>query len=194
MIGKALADHGATVVRIESPGRLDLLRTMGPFKDNIPGPNRTQFYANFNTSKLGMTLDLKTPGGRELAQRMAGWADVVLENFSPGTMARFGIDYETLSARRGDLVMLSTCMRGQTGPERTYSGFGNQGAAVAGMFSWSAGRTARRSVRGAPTPTSSRRGSASPPSPPHCCTASGPARASTSTSRRSRPASGSSNP
>ena len=135
MIGKALADHGATVVRIESPGRLDLLRTTGPFKDNIPGPNRTQFYANFNTSKLGMTLDLKHPDGRELAQRMAGWADVVLENFSPGTMARFGIDYETLSAQRSDLVMLSTCMRGQTGPERTYSGFGNQGAAVAGMFS-----------------------------------------------------------
>ena len=49
-------------------------------------------------------------------------------------MARFGIDYETLSARRSDLVMLSTCMRGQTGPERTYSGFGNQGAAVAGLF------------------------------------------------------------
>ena len=135
MIGKALADHGATVVRIESPGRLDLLRTTGPFKDNIPGPNRTQFYANFNTSKLGMTLDLKNPGGRELAGRMAGWADVVLENFSPGTMARFGLDYETLSARHSDLVMLSTCMRGQTGPERTYSGFGNQGAAVAGMFS-----------------------------------------------------------
>lgn len=134
MIGKALADHGATVVRIESPGRLDLLRTTGPFKDNIPGPNRTQFYANFNTSKLGMTLDLKTEGGRELAGRMAGWADVVLENFSPGTMARFGLDYETLSARHSDLVMLSTCMRGQTGPERTYSGFGNQGAAVAGMF------------------------------------------------------------
>ena len=134
MIGKALADHGATVVRIESPGRLDLVRTFGPFKDNVPGPDRTQFYANFNTSKLGMTLDLKTEGGRELAQRMAAWADVVLENFSPGTMARFGIDYETLSARRSDLVMLSTCMRGQTGPERTYSGFGNQGAAVAGLF------------------------------------------------------------
>ena len=134
MIGKALADHGATVVRIESPGRLDLVRIRGPYKDNVPGVNRTQFYANFNTSKLGMTLDLKTEGGRALAARMAGWSDVVVENFSPGTMARFGLDYETLAAGRRDLVMLSTCMRGQTGPERGYSGFGNQGAAVAGLF------------------------------------------------------------
>ena len=134
MIGKALADHGATVVRIESPDRLDLLRTRPPFKDNLPGPNRTQFYANFNSSKLGMTLDLKSAAGRELAQRMAGWADVVVENFSPGTMARFGMDYGTLASGRDDLVMLSSCMRGQTGPERTYSGYGNQGAAVAGMF------------------------------------------------------------
>ena len=134
MIGKALADHGATVVRIESPERLDLLRTRPPFKDNLPGPNRTQFYANFNSSKLGMTVDLKSEAGRDLAQRMASWADVVLENFSPGTMARFGLDYETLSTSRDDLVMLSTCMRGQTGPERSYSGYGNQGAAVAGLF------------------------------------------------------------
>ncbi len=134
MIAKALADHGATVVRIESPNRLDIVRIRGPFKDNVPGPNRTQFYANFNTSKLGMTLDLKTEGGRELATRMAAWSDVVVENFSPGTMARFGLDYETLAAGRRDLVMLSTCMRGQTGPERGYSGFGNQGAAVAGLF------------------------------------------------------------
>ena len=134
MMGKALADHGATVVRIESPGRLDLLREAPPFKDGVPGPNRSQFYANFNTSKLGMTLDLKTAPGRELATRMAGWADVVIESFTPGTMARFGLDYATLAADRDDLVMLSTCMRGQFGPERGYSGFGNQGAAVAGLF------------------------------------------------------------
>ena len=134
MIAKALADHGAKVVRIESPERLDILRTSPPFKDGVAGHNRSQFYANFNTSKLGMTLDLKTPGGRALARRMADWADVVVESYSPGTMARFGLDHATLAANRKDLVMLSTCMRGQTGPERAYSGFGNQGAAVAGLF------------------------------------------------------------
>ena len=134
MIGKALADHGATVVRIESAQRLDLLRTLPPFKDNEPGPDRAQFMANFNTSKLGMTVDLKNPEGRGLARRMADWADVVLESYSPGTVARFGLDWPTLSANRDDLVMLSTSMRGQTGPERGYSGFGGQGAAIAGLF------------------------------------------------------------
>ena len=134
MIGKALADHGATVVRIESAQRLDLLRTMPPFKDSQPGPDRAQFMANFNTSKLGMTVDLKNAEGRKLARRMADWADVVLESYSPGTMARFGLDWQSLSAEREDLVMLSTSMRGQTGPERGYSGFGGQGAAIAGLY------------------------------------------------------------
>lgn len=127
MIGKALADHGATVVRIESPERLDLLRTAPPFKDGEAGPDRAQFMANFNTSKRGMTIDLKNPAGQRLARRMADWADVVLESYSPGTMARFGLDWPTLAADREDLVMLSTSMRGQTGPERGYSGFGGQG-------------------------------------------------------------------
>ena len=134
MIGKALADHGATVVRIESANRVDLLRTAPPFKDDEPGQDRAQFMANFNTSKLGMTIDLKNPEGPKLARRMADWADVVLESYSPGTMARFGLDWETLCADRDDLVMLSTSMRGQTGRERGYSGFGGQGACIAGLF------------------------------------------------------------
>ncbi len=57
----------------------------------------------------------------------------MVESFTPGTMARYGLDYATLSANRSDLVMVSTCMRGQTGPERHYTGFGNQGAALAGL-------------------------------------------------------------
>ena len=134
MIGKALADHGATVVRIESSSRLDLLRTSAPFKDGKRHPDRAQFMANFNTSKRGITLDLKNPEGQRVARRMADWADVVLESFSPGTMARFGLDWDALSSGRDDLIMLSTCMRGQTGRERTYSGFGGQGAAIAGLF------------------------------------------------------------
>ncbi len=134
MIGKALADQGAEVIRIESTGRLDLLRTVPPFKDGEPGPDRAQFMANFNSSKRGVTLDLKNPDAQRVARELADWADVVLESFSPDTMARFGLDWATLSRDRSDLVMLSTCMRGQTGRERTYSGFGGQGAAIAGLF------------------------------------------------------------
>ncbi len=133
LISKALADHGATVARIESSTRPDVLRGGPPFKDGEPGLDRSQFVANFNSSKLGVALNLATPEGLELAREMIEWADVVVESFTPGTLAKFGLDYESISAERPELVMLSTCLRGQTGPERTYAGFGLHGACLAGL-------------------------------------------------------------
>lgn len=133
LISKTLADNGATVVHVESATRPDVLRGMPPFKDRVPGVDRSQFMANFNTSKLGLALDLATEGGRAVARRLTGWADVVVESFTPGTMARLGLDYETLRADHSDLIMLSTCLRGQTGPHRGFGGFGGQGAAMAGI-------------------------------------------------------------
>ncbi len=133
MISKALADQGATVVHVESSTKLDVLRQIPPFKDSLPGTDRSQFMANFNTSKLGLTLDLTLDAGQRIARRLADWADVVVESFSPGNMKKFGLDWETLSRDRSDLVMLSTCMRGQTGPQAAYAGFGNQGAALGGF-------------------------------------------------------------
>lgn len=135
MISKALADHGATVVHVESSARPDVLRELPPFLDGERGLNRSQFMANFNTSKLGLALDLSVEVGRGVARRLVDWADVVVESFTPGTMKKFGLDYETLVERRADLVMLSTCLRGQTGPEAGYTGFGGQGAALAGLHS-----------------------------------------------------------
>ena len=73
--------------------------------------------------------------GRELARRIIDWADVVIESFSPGTMQKLGLDYETLTRERTDLIMLSTCLLGQTGPLATYAGYGGQGAAFAGLHS-----------------------------------------------------------
>ena len=133
IISKALADHGATVVHVESAKRPDVLRNLPPFLHNERGLDRSHFMANFNTNKLGMALDLSGDPGRTIARELSDWADVVVESFTAGTMARMGLDYATLSANRRDLVMLSTCMRGQTGPENRYSGFGGQGAALAGM-------------------------------------------------------------
>jgi crotonobetainyl-CoA:carnitine CoA-transferase CaiB-like acyl-CoA transferase len=133
MTSKALADHGATVVHVESVARPDVLRLGGPFKDGLAGLDRSQFMANFNSSKLGLALDLSRPEGRALARRLIDWADVVVESFTPGTMARWGLDYASVCRERPDLVMLSTCLRGQTGPERHYGGFGGQGAALAGL-------------------------------------------------------------
>lgn len=133
LISKALADHGATVIHVESVTRPDVLRLGPPFKDGEPGINRSQFMANFNSSKRGLALNLATEEGRALARRLIEWADVVVESFTPGTMQKLGLDYATIAAGRPELVMLSTCMRGQTGPDRTYAGFGLQGACLSGL-------------------------------------------------------------
>ncbi|MCX7065102.1 MAG: CoA transferase, partial [Proteobacteria bacterium] len=124
---------GADVIHIESAVRTDVLRSLPPFKNNEPGIDRSQFFANFNTSKRGIRLELNEPNDLALARKIADWADVVVESFTPGTMGRYGLDYPVLAANRRDLIMLSTCMRGQTGPEAHYTGFGNQGAALAGL-------------------------------------------------------------
>lgn len=132
-MGKALADHGATVVRVESERRPDLARRLPPFKDEVEGLNRSQWAAMFNTSKLSLALDLSMPEGVAVARRLAGWADVILESFSPGTMKRLGLDYETLSSGRSDLVMLSTSLFGSGGPLSPFVGYGQQAAAMVGL-------------------------------------------------------------
>jgi crotonobetainyl-CoA:carnitine CoA-transferase CaiB-like acyl-CoA transferase len=134
IIGKAFADHGATVIHVESPSRPDLLRTIPPFKDGIPGLDRAQFMANFNSSKLGLTLNLHCDAGLDLAKRLIAWSDVVAESFTAGAFARLGLGYDVISRDRPDLVMLSTCLRGQSGPQCSYGGYGGQGAALAGIF------------------------------------------------------------
>ena len=133
LISKSMADHGATVVHIESSTRPDVLRLAPPFKDNEPGLDRAQFMANFNSSKLGVALRLDTEEGLDYARRLVDWADVVVESFTPGTLKRFGFDYATLSKERPELIMLSTCLRGQYGPESSYAGFGLQGACLSGL-------------------------------------------------------------
>lgn len=134
MTARYLADYGATVVRLDSTKRPDILRLGPPFKDGEPGINRSQFYADFNASKLGIGIDMENPLGREVAIRLVEWADVLLESFTPKTMAAWGMSYAELNEVKPSLVMLSTCMQGQTGPRAHYRGFGNVMAALAGFY------------------------------------------------------------
>jgi benzylsuccinate CoA-transferase BbsF subunit len=133
LTSKYLADYGATVVHTETALRLDVLRNAPPFRDGIPGINRSQFFADYNSSKYGLGLDLKQPRGREVALRLAGWADVVVESFSPGVMGQLGLSYDVLAEVNPALIMLSTSMNGQTGPRRAFAGFGTVMAAMAGF-------------------------------------------------------------
>ncbi len=132
-VTRVLADYGATVLRLESSTAADALRVGQPFKDGVPGNERSANYANVNAGKRNFGLNLRTPEARELALRLVDWADVVVENYSPKAMTQFGLDYETLAARKPGLVMLSSCLSGQTGPERTLAGYGTMGAALAGF-------------------------------------------------------------
>ena len=131
---KYLADHGATVVRVESENRPDVLRGGTPFKDAVPGWNRSQFFGDFNTSKLGLALDLKLPEAQAIAKRLIAWSDVMIESFAPGAMARMGLDYEHVREVNPDIIMVSTCLMGQTGPARAMAGYGYHAAAIAGFY------------------------------------------------------------
>jgi crotonobetainyl-CoA:carnitine CoA-transferase CaiB-like acyl-CoA transferase len=133
LVSKDLANLGATVVHVESDKFVDPLRFVPPWKGRIPNPANGHTPANFNQSKLGLALDLKSEPGRQVALRLVDWADVVIESFTPGTAAKLGLDWEALSKRKPGLVMLSSCLRGQSGPEREYTGFGLQGAGLAGF-------------------------------------------------------------
>jgi crotonobetainyl-CoA:carnitine CoA-transferase CaiB-like acyl-CoA transferase len=128
-----LADYGATVVRVESAKKLDALRTVGPFKDGHAGVERSGSYINANVGKYGLSLNLSTSEAREVAMRLVEWADVVIENFSPKAMRAWGMDYESLRKIKPDLIMLSSCLNGQTGPHAMLAGYGTMGASIAGF-------------------------------------------------------------
>lgn len=133
VIGRALADFGATVIRVESSTRVETARHVPPFYGGVPDPRNAALYVTWNCGKLGITVDLSTERGREVVQRLAGWSDVVLESFSPGQMQRWGLDYAALSADHPGLIMLSTALMGQTGPDARLAGYGNIGAALSGF-------------------------------------------------------------
>ena len=127
------ADYGATVIRVESASRPDSLRGGQPFKDGVPGINRSGFFANFNAGKLGIGLNLKHPRAREVAERLVAWADVMAESFAAGAMERLGLDYSWARRINPGIIYLSTDNQGQTGPYRGHPGYGTQLASLAGF-------------------------------------------------------------
>jgi len=131
---KALADHGATVVHIESESPADRLRLVGPFKDDIAGINRCQFFGSFNTSKLSLQLDLKHPEGNDIARQLLAWCDIALDSFTAGTMDRLGLGYEVAKSLNPEIIMATTCLFGQYGPAANLAGYGYHAAAISGFY------------------------------------------------------------
>jgi crotonobetainyl-CoA:carnitine CoA-transferase CaiB-like acyl-CoA transferase len=134
-IGRSLADYGATVVRVESSVRIEAARMTGPYAGGKIDPQRSALYDVCNTGKFGIALDLGKEAGRDVVRDLTSWADVLIESFAPGQMARWGLSHDSLRAINPRLIGLSTSLLGQTGPFAAFAGFGNIGAAVAGFQS-----------------------------------------------------------
>ena len=130
---RVLSDYGAEVIRIESKTRLDPGRAGSPFKnDELEMFNSTAF-SNHNAGKMGVTIDLNNPVGKEVILDHVRWADVVTESFSPTAMKAWSLYYETLKTVNPNLIMLSSCLMGQTGDRAMVAGYGNMSAALTGF-------------------------------------------------------------
>jgi len=132
-VSRELAEHGATVIRVESHKRLCPLRTYPPFRDGIPGVDRSAFFAKNNTNKYSMSLNLTHPRAREVTRRLIEWGDILGESMTPGSMDRLGLGYESCRKINPKLIYFSTCQQGQTGPHRDFGGYGYHVNAVAGL-------------------------------------------------------------
>ena len=130
---KQLSDNGATVVKVESFKHPDSIRLGGPFIDDKPGINRSGFFADFHSSKLGMSVDMSNPNAMEIIRPLIAWADVVAESFRPGVMAKWGLDFESLRKINPRIIMLSSSLYGADGPWARHPGYGAQGQALAGL-------------------------------------------------------------
>jgi len=126
--GKCLAEFGADVIKIEPPESGDPLRQ---WRKVHKGTSLWWYVQNRN--KKSVTLDLRMPEGQEIARRLAKSADVVIENFRPGTMEKWGLGYDALSRDNPGLVMLRLSGFGQSGPLRDQAGFGAIGESMGGL-------------------------------------------------------------
>src|SRR5260370_9650613 len=118
---------------MESPPGVDTARTLQPYHGNQPTPDSSGLFANCNAGKFGISLDLGNPAARAVVYDLVRWADVVTESFSPKAMRAWGFDYETIRKINPAVIMLSSCLMGQTGPLAKIAGFGNMAAAIAGF-------------------------------------------------------------
>lgn len=136
LCGQYLADLGAEVIRVESREYLDVHRRAGPYVGGEPDINGSTVWRAQNRGKRGCTINLKSTEGRDLARRLVATADLVIENYRPGTMDRLGLGYERLREVQPRLTMLSLSGYGQHGERSQFPAYGPMMDAVSGL-SWS---------------------------------------------------------
>jgi crotonobetainyl-CoA:carnitine CoA-transferase CaiB-like acyl-CoA transferase len=127
--GQLLADFGADVVKLEPPGTGDAMRQWGVAKRD----GKSLWWPVIARNKQSVTLDLRQPEGREIARRLIAEADVLVENFRPGTLEDWGLGPDVLKAENPGLILARVSGFGQTGPYARRAGFGSVAEAMAGM-------------------------------------------------------------
>jgi crotonobetainyl-CoA:carnitine CoA-transferase CaiB-like acyl-CoA transferase len=127
--GQLMSDLGAEVIKVEPPGQGDVMRIMG--RARIEG--RGLWWPHIARGKKCITLDLRVPEGQQLARELIRRCDVVVENFRPGTLERWNLSYDELSADHPGLILTRVTGYGQTGPYRDRAGFGGVGEAMGGL-------------------------------------------------------------
>ncbi len=129
-----LAHLGAEVIRVESSQRPCRQRSLPPFADGKPGPNRAGIFNQWNQGKRSIQLDVRNPQGLEIARRLIRECDLVTENFAPGALERMGLSYAALREIRPDIILLSVSGNGQTGPYRNDISYGTTAGALSGIY------------------------------------------------------------
>lgn len=131
---RIMADFGATVVRVESETRPELLRAVNPFRGDDGESEGSLQYHSSNAGKMHLQLNLSVPESREILHDMVRWADVVTESFTPRASKKMGLTYDELRQINPNIIVVSSCLMGQGGPLSDYPGFGSAGASFAGFF------------------------------------------------------------
>lgn len=134
--GQVLADLGAEVIKIESQMRVDVHRRAGPYPNGRPGLNRSGVWNAQNRGKKSCLLNMKDERGLQLALQLIAKSDVVIENFTPGTLARLGLTQEAMVTVNPKIVVVSLSGYGQNGPWTRYPAYGPMLDAVSGL-AWS---------------------------------------------------------
>ena len=135
---KLFSDFGAEIIKVESASRPDPVRVGGPYRDAIPGINRSGYFASRNTGKHSFSVNLKNPRSIETIFELIRHADVVSNNFGPGAMDRLGLGYEAVKAVKPDIIYLAMPMYGENGPLANLTGVGMTISAVTGLM-WQTG-------------------------------------------------------
>ena len=131
---KAMADHGAEVLKVETATHFDFPRTMGPYAGGIKGHNRSAYFTNRNSSKLGITLNMKTKDAVKLARQLVPTCDVVINNLRAGVLERLGLGYQDCAGLRPDVIYVSMPLQGNAGPQAGYAGVGHTLNVMAGIY------------------------------------------------------------